>query len=218
MKLKKPLSTVHIQSQKIERIPFSGRFEDAFGRPQNRGAWFICGGTTSGKSSFAMQLAYEFGQYYKVLYNLLEEEPDDADYIERTEKWGMEHLGSNFQTVSYNLEELDFYLSNQKRNKSQVVFVDSLPYFTKSYDEYLAFKKKWANKVILVFIGHADGKNPSTEMQKRVMFDVKMKLMVSGYLVVCKGRTIGKNGGLFVVWKEGYEKLRGEEPQKTIAS
>lgn len=213
--LKKPLSTTHIQSQSITRIPFTGAFLDAFGRPQNRGAWFIWGTSGSGKSTFVMQLAYELGKTYRVLYNLLEEETDDADYIERTEFVGVQDLGDKFQTTSYSLEELDAYLESQERNKKEVIVVDSLPYMTKKYDEYYRFKKKWATKVILIFVGHAKGKDPKTEMQIDVMYDAKMKIFVSGYLAVCKGRTIGKNGGLFVIWDEGYKKVHGETNKKT---
>ena len=41
------------------------------------------------------------------------------------------------------------------------------------------------------------------------MYDAKMKIFVSGYLATCKGRTIGPNGGRFIIWEDGYKKIQG---------
>lgn len=206
--MKKALTVANIQNQSIKKIPFIGKWLEAFGNPQNRGLWFVWGGSGSGKSTFLMMLAKALALLgYNVLYNLLEEETDDLDYIERTKLVGMQDVKDTFLTASYSLADLDAYLS--KRNSPDVIIIDSLPYLTKNFDEWMEFKTKWAKKKILIVSGHAKGKNPSTEMQERVMFDAKMKIFVTAYLAVCKGRTIGKNGGRFIIWDEGYEKLRG---------
>lgn len=209
MKLKQVLTVANIQNTKIERLPFEGDWYEAFGQPQNRGIWFVWGGSGSGKSTFAMQLAKALSICGKTFYDLLEEETDDSDFIERTELCKMQDVADTFNAQRYTLEELDIYLS--KRNSPDYVIIDSLPYFLNLWDEYKAFKKKWATKKVIVFIGHADGKNPSTELQKRIMYDAKMKIFVSGYLATCKGRTIGPNGGNYIIWKEGYEAIRGKE-------
>lgn len=211
--MKKALTVANIQNQKIEKIPFKGKWLEAFGNPQNRGLWFVWGGSGSGKSTFLMMLAKAIAELqFSVLYNLLEEEPDDLDYIERTELIGMQDVENHFLTASYSLKELDEYLS--KRNSPDAVVIDSLPYLTKNFDEWMAFKQKWTTKKhskILIVSGHAKGKNPKTEMQENVMFDAKMKILVTGYLAICKGRTIGKNGGEFIIWDEGYDKVRGAQ-------
>ncbi|MDB0603153.1 hypothetical protein PL373_18880 [Tenacibaculum maritimum] len=206
--MKKALTVANIQNQSIRKIPFIGQWLEAFGNPQNRGLWFVWGGSGSGKSTFLMLLAKALALLgYNVLYNLLEEETDDLDYIERTKLVGMQDVKDNFLTASYSLVDLDAYLSS--RNSPDAIVIDSLPYLTKNFDEWMEFKAKWSKKKILIVSGHAKGKNPSTEMQERVMFDAKMKIFVTAYLAVCKGRTIGKNGGRFIIWDEGYEKLRG---------
>ena len=206
--MKKALTVANIQNQSIKKIPFMGKWLDAFGNPQDRGLWFVWGGSGSGKSTFLMMLAKALALLgYSVFYNLLEEETDDLDYIERTKLIGMQDVKDTFLTASYSLTELDTYLS--KRDSPDVVVIDSIPYLTKSFDEWMRFKIKWAKKKILIVSGHAKGKNPSTEMQERVMFDAKMKIFVTAYLAICKGRTIGKNGGRFIVWEQGYQKLRG---------
>lgn len=210
VKLKKVLTVANIQAQKIVRVPFEGDFYQAFGEPQNRGVWFIWGGSASGKSTFIMQLAKEFAKTFKVFYNILEEDTDDSDFIDRTLLCNMHEVMDNFLTASYDFNELWEYL--EKRGSPKVVIIDSLIYMTKDFDQYYQLKKRFKDK-IFIMTGHAKGKNPSTDFQERIMFDAKMKIFVSGFLATCKGRTIGPNGGEYIIWPKGYEKLRGVQLQ-----
>lgn len=209
LKLKNVLTVANIQNQKIERIPFSESWLDAFGNPQDRGVWFIWGGSGSGKSTFVMKLAKTLAEEYKTHYNLLEEETDDSDYIDRTLLCGMNEVQDNFHTSNYTYIELLAFLN--KRNPPKVVVIDSITYMTKDFEQYMELKTLCNKKqIILILIGHAEGKNPRTEFEKSIMYDAKMKVFVTGYLAICKGRTIGKNGGRFIVWQEGYDKLNGQ--------
>jgi DNA replication protein DnaC len=208
LKIKQALTVENIQNQNLTKLKLSGAFLEAFGKPQNKGVWFVWGSSGSGKSVFLMALAKELAKTQKVFYNLLEEETDDADYVERTKLLQMREVSHNFLTGTYTYEELDVYLS--KRNSPDVVFIDSITYFTKSFDQYMELKRKYKNKTIIIS-GHAEGKNPRTEFEKSIMYDAKMKIFVSGYLALCKGRTIGPNGGRFIIWDEGYEKIRGSK-------
>lgn len=207
--LKKVLTVANVQNQKIQRVPFDGEWYQAFKRPQSRGVWFVWGGSGSGKSTFLMMMAKQYAQTGKVLYNLLEEEPDDSDYIERTQLCNMNEVEKNFYTQSYDYDELNRYL--EKRKSPQTAIIDSLPYLTKDFNAYLELKRRFKHKTIICS-GHAQGKEPRSEFEKSVMYDAKMKVFVSGYAAYCKGRTIGPNGGVFTIWKEGYEKLQGVQP------
>lgn len=204
--LKRVLTLANIQAQKIVTIPFYGEMLDAFGEPQDRGVWFIWGNSGSGKSTFVMQLAKNMAFNYKTLYNLLEEEPDDSDYIKRTILLNMNEVKENFHTASYNYDDLVLYL--KKRNSPKVIVIDSLPYFKINFDKYLALKKQFKDKIFII-VGHAEGKHPRTKFQEDVMYDAKMKIFVDGYQAICKGRTFGKNGGIFTIWKEGVQKIQG---------
>ncbi len=208
-KLKRVLTVANILNQNIVRIPFEDDSDwyQAYKRPQNRGVWFMWGGSGSGKSTKAMMTAKKLAQYDKTLYATQEEETDDSDFVDRVELLKMQDVKKHFHAQSYTLQELDEYL--EKRGSAHTVVMDSAPYYFKTWEEYYLFKKKWATKKLIIIIGHAEGKNPSTELQKRIMYDAKMKIFISGYLATCKGRTIGPNGGRFIIWKEGYEKLHG---------
>ena len=211
-KLKKALTVANIVAQKITRVLFKGEFYQAFREPQNKGVWFIWGGSGSGKSYFLMMLAKEFARCnLKTFYNLLEEELDDSDFIERTNTVGMNAVKEHYKAASYNYEQLCQYLDT-RGNKVDVLFIDSGIYFFKSFEQYLEFKRKYRNKIIVIS-GHAQGGNPRSELEKSLMYDAKQKIFCTGYLASCKGRTIGPNGGLYIIWQEGYEKIRGSLKQ-----
>lgn len=208
-KLKRVLTVGNIVNQEVERLQWSedSTFYQAYGRPQNRGVWFIWGGSGSGKSTKVMQIAKELAQRYKTLYVSQEEELDDTDFIDRIKLLRMHDVKKNFFAQQFTLEELDTYL--EKKDSPHVAILDSAPYIFRGWDDYYKFKKKWASRKLIIIIGHAEGKNPSTELQKKIMYDAKMKIYISGYLAVCKGRTIGPNGGRYIIWQDGYDKLHG---------
>lgn len=206
--MKRALRIRDIKAQIINRILFAGAFFEAFRQPQSKGVWFIWGGSSSGKSSFVMQLSKALAKHFKVLYNLLEEELDDSDFIERVELFEMHEVEHNFLAVRYTIAELLSYL--KKRNPPKVLIIDSATYFFRNFQEYQEFKEATKNMIVII-TGHAQGNNPRSELEKDIMYDAKQKIFVNAFLAVCKGRTIGPNGGLYIVWQEGYEKARGTE-------
>jgi len=210
MVIKKALTVANVQAQKITRIQFTGAFYQAYRQPQNKGVWFIWGPSSSGKSSKVMQLAKELARHERVFYNLLEEETDDSDFIERVELNQMNDVKDNFLVGRYNLEEMTAYA--KKRNPPKVIIIDSATYFFKNFSEYQDFKNEFKNRIIII-TGHAQGANPRSELEKDIRYDAKQKIFVSAYQSICQGRTIGPNGGLFTIWQEGYEKARGVQTE-----
>lgn len=208
--MRKALTVDNILNQKVTRIPFDqdGRFYDAFRQPQDRGVWFVWGGISSGKSSFIMQLAKELADTYKVFYNSLEEETSSDDFIERCDRHIMTDVKSKFLAESFEYNELCEYLD--RRNSPKVVIIESATYFFESFEQYQQFRKKYRHKIIII-TGHGTSSKTSTELEFKIQKDANMKVFVNGFLAICKGRTIGPNGGNFVIWDQGYEKLRGLE-------
>ena len=210
--MKKALTVTNIINQKVTLIDFKTtrpQLYQAFGDPQNKGIWFVWGGSGSGKSSLLLDIAKAFAENLKTIHNELEEDLDDLDFINRMRLKNMQDVKDNFLTASYNYEELCEYLD--KRDSPKVVIINSATYFFKDLQQYFEFTTKYKRKKILVFSGMAKGPNPYSELETKIMYDANKKIFCSGYLAICKGRTIGPNGGTYIIWAEGYEKVRGAQ-------
>jgi len=210
--LKKALTVANVFNQKVTLIPWeqtAPKLYQAFGNPQNKGVWFFWGGSGSGKSSMLLDVTKELCRDYKAVHNELEEDSDDDDFIERLRLKNMQDVKDNFLTVSYNYEELCMYLD--KKNSPKVVVINSANYFFKDIPQFLEFARKYRRNKIILISGMANGKHPYTELEKRIAFDANKKIFVEGYLAMCKGRKIGPNGGSYIIWQEGFDKIRGQQ-------
>lgn len=205
--LPKALTVANILNQSVKRIAFTGEWFQAFRQPQDKGVWLIHGGSGSGKSTFILQLAKELAHLeYHTFLNLCEEETDDTDFMDRVKMCQMSDVSEKFLARTYTHDELCEYLD--RRQSPKVVIIDSATYFFKDFEQYMAFKKRFKTKIIII-TAHARGVNPKEELEVRIMFDAKMKIFVNGYLALCKGRTIGPNGGRYIIWDEGYNNING---------
>jgi predicted ATP-dependent serine protease len=208
--MKKALTISNIINQKVTTIDFKENYPQlyqAFGNPQNKGVWFVWGGSGSGKSSLLLDIAKAFANDLKTIHNELEEDLDDIDFINRMRLKNMQDVKDNYLTASYNYEELCEYLD--KRDSPKVVVINSATYFFESLNQYFEFTKKYKKKKIIIISGMAKANNPYTELETKIMYDANKKIFVSGYLALCKGRTIGPNGGTYIIWAEGYDKVNG---------
>jgi uridine kinase len=206
--LLKALTVANIVNQIVHRIKFTGQWFEAFREPQDKGVWFIWGGSGSGKSTFILMLCKILATLgFKVFLNLMEEETDDTDFIDRINLLEMNEVEDKFLARSYDYKDLVLFL--KRKNSAKVVVIDSATYFFESFEQYKQFKRMFKDKIIII-TGHANGKNPKHALEDSIMFDAKMKIFVNGYLALCKGRTIGPNGGRFIIWEDGYRRLNGE--------
>ena len=205
--MKRVLTVDNILSQEIEVIEWEGEMYEAFGNPQAKGVWFIWATSGSGKSSFVMALCKALAKYYKVFYNPLEEGTNDLGFQERVKMYNMSEVKKNFHAQVYNLEELTEYL-NVKRSPPKVVVIDSARYLFKSYSDYEALKESFPD-IIFLITGHGKGQLPKTSMEEDIMFDAYQKIRVDAYAAQCKSRSIGPNGGRFIIWEKKYNELMG---------
>ncbi len=212
----KVASINNLYSAKVTRMKLSEPFFQAFGEPQDFGVWFMWGASGCGKSSFVMQLIKELAKKYPVLHNSLEEDLEDAEYLDRLKMFSMHDVARNYNSAQYNPEQLDAYLKGNNKYRHKVIVIDSAHYFFKSFQQYRDFKAKWISNIadkdkkrIIILTGSSDGKHPDSQLLKEIMRDAKMKILVSGYCAYCKGRTIGPNGGQYIIYKKGYEALHG---------
>jgi predicted ATP-dependent serine protease len=209
--MKKALTVANVIAQKVTLIDFktiAPELYECFGNPQNKGIWFVYGGSGSGKSSLLLDIAKAFClSGLKAIHNEIEEDLDDNDFIERMKLKNMQDVKENFLTACYDYDEMCTYLDG--RNSPKVVVINSATYFFKDLVQYFEFTNKYKRKKILIISGMAKGNNPYSELETKIMYDANKKAFCAGYLAICKGRTIGPNGGTYVIWKYGYEKIRG---------
>jgi len=180
-----------VLSMKFDTFPFEGAFKDAFSTPERRGVWFIWGDSGNGKTTFAMQLAKELCKYGRVAYDSLEE-GSSLTMRNTMLRCGMMEVNRRFLLLDAEpMEQLNIRLHRQK--SPDIVFIDSFQYTQMSYRQYIEFKEANRNK-LLIFISHADGKQPNGRAAKSVMYDATLKIRVEGFRAFSKGRFIGPVG------------------------
>ncbi|GAB6010821.1 hypothetical protein [Viscerimonas tarda] len=200
-------SVNEILSMKKAVFPFEGKFSEAFGAPERVGVWFIWGNSGNGKTSFVMQLCKELCKYGRVAYNSLEE-GDSLSIQNSFKRTGMSSVNRKLQLL--NCEPVSELSERMSRHKSPDYYVvDSFQYSQMSYKEYIRFKEKHRDKLI-IFTSHADGRNPAGRAAKSVMYDASLKIWVEGYKAFSKGRFIGSTGE-YTIWSEGATRYWGEK-------
>ncbi|MGL4332115.1 MAG: hypothetical protein ACRCZQ_10345 [Bacteroidales bacterium] len=201
-----------ILNTRIRTMKLDGKWKEAFDEPGWTGIWFIWGNSGNGKSSFVMQLCKELARFGKVIYNSLEEGTEKT--MQNTlERFDMSSVNKRVQITQERIERFSERLDKQK--SPDFAIIDSFQYANMSYKQYQKFKERHRNKLI-IFISHADGKQPSGRAAKSVMYDASLKIWVEGYRAFSKGRYIGEKGYIDV-WEEGAMKYWGEnETVETI--
>lgn len=203
----KSLSSAQVLGIKSKTVTLSGEWAACIGEMARHGVVFIWGNSGNGKTSAIMQICKELalGCGMKGLYCSLEE-----GYSVSTQntlrRYGMQECKSKFQILdSCTLEDLSERLS--KPRSAEFVVIDSIQYLQLSYKQYIAFKERFRNKLIIL-ISHADGKQPEGRAAKAIRYDAGLKIWVEGYKAFSKGRFIGSTGEA-VIWKKGAEEYWG---------
>ncbi|MDO9554562.1 hypothetical protein [Rhodonellum sp.] len=203
--LKRALSVDDILSKSFELLEFEEQWHQAFGHPENKGIWFIWGNSGNGKTSFMLQLCKELSRFGRIVINSLEE--GSGHTVQKAfEREGMSALKRRLILTSESMEDFDSRLS--KRKSPEIAVIDSFQYTGLSFRDFLAFKKKHPDK-LLIFISQADGKKPMGRAAVSVMYDASLKIWVEGYKAFSKGRYIGPNGGTYTIYEEGAALYHG---------
>ena len=203
--MKRALSVDDIENKKYKLFDFTGEWFDAFGCPARNGVWFIWGNSGNGKTSFVLQLVKHLAQFGRVLINSLEEGSEHT-MQKGYKSVGMAQVRKRVLLVEESCEELAERL--RKKHSPDIVIIDSFQYTQLSYKQYIEFKRQFKNK-LLIFISHADGKQPSGRSARSVMYDATLKIWVEGYRAFSKGRYIGETGE-YVIWDEKAAEYWGE--------
>lgn len=199
---KRAVSVTELLSKRYKTFEFRGQWYEAFGTPERSGVWFVWGGSGNGKSRFVAQLCKELSRFGRVVYNS-REEADSLTIQKSFSESGLAEVKRRVILVNESTTELSARLKEHK--SPDFAIIDSFQYTRLNYAQYIAFKELHRNKLI-VFVSHADGKQPSGRSAKSVMYDASLKIWVEGFKAFSKGRYIGSNGGEYTIWPEGAEK------------
>lgn len=193
----KEILGIHRQS-----ITLTGEWGNCIGTMDRHGVVFIWGNSGNGKTSAVISLCRELCNFGKTLFVSLEE-GFSLSFQNTLKRFDMETCGSKFQVIDKATpEELIQRLT--KPRSPEFVVIDSFQYLGMSYKQYIEFKSKLQNK-LLIFLSHADGKQPSGRAAKAVKYDAMLKIWVEGYVAHSNGRFIGPTAKA-VIWEQGaYE-------------
>ena len=205
--LHRALSVSDVLRLKRETYAFEGAWAEAFGQPEQNGVWFVWGGSGNGKTSFVLQLCKELSRFGRVAYDSLEEGAS-LTMQNAFVKMGMQDVARRFVLLDReDMELLDARLG--KRKSPDIVVIDSFQYTGMTFRDYQAFKERHADK-LLIFISQADGSKPAGRTAVSVMYDAALKIFVSGYRAISKGRYFGTKG-YYTIWEERARLVYGDE-------
>lgn len=195
-------------TKKRNVLAFDSEWHDLVGCPEMSGSWIIWGGSTSGKTSFALQLAKYLARFDRVAYNSLEE--GDCQSMKLAfERAGMIEVAK--RVILLDREPMNELVERLEKHKSpNIIIIDSLQYTQITLAQYIEVKSKFPNK-LFIFISHADGKEPDGKVARRIRYDSNVKIYVSGYKAYCNSRY---GGGIpYVIWAEGAAQCWGVSNQ-----
>jgi len=203
-------SVNEVLKMNIPAFDFDAEWYEAFGTPEKKGVWFIWGDSGNGKTSFVMQMCKNLTKFGKVAYDSLEEGACLA-MQDSLKRYAMAEVSNRFLLIDNEpISELSERLF--KKKSPDFVVIDSFQYTQMTYKQYIAFKEKHRNKLI-IFISHATGKQPMGRSAVSVKFDASLKIWVEGYRAFSRGRFIGPKG-YYDIWPEMAEEYWGKKELK----
>ncbi len=184
----------------------TGGWGECVGEIDRTGVVFFWGNSGNGKTTAVVSFCMELCQQgLKGLY-MSKEEGSSLSMQNTVRRLNVTQCGRKLQFDNgMTFEEFDAKLS--KPRSWDFVVIDSFQYIQMNYKQYIAFKERHKNK-LLIFISHCDGRNPAGRSAKSVMYDAGLKIWVEGYKAFSKGRFIGSTGSC-VIWEEGAQKYWG---------
>lgn len=198
-------SVKEILNMNLPSFDFKNEWHDAFGTPERQGVWFVWGNSGNGKTSFVMQLCKYLCNFGTVFYDSLEEGAS-LTMQNSLRRFGMAEVNKRFKLIdNEKIEDLSIRL--KKKRAADFIVIDSFQYAQLTYKQYIAFKELHKNK-LLIFISHADGKQPSGRAARSVMYDAGLKIWIEGHRAFSRGRFIGPVG-YYDIWPEMAEEYWG---------
>lgn len=193
-------SPKEVLAKKFKLLPWGPEWSVPFGEVPENETWFISGSSSSGKSSFVMQLAKELCKYGTVLYQSYEEGVG-MSFQKRIKQEKMNEVQGRFRAVVG--DSYDEFVERLRRPKSaKFVIVDSFQESHFTYEEVEALIKRFPRKGF-IFISQEHKGQPSGKPAGRLKYKAGIKIRVSGYKAYCQGRFTANPETCFTIWEEG---------------
>lgn len=202
-KTKRALSVADVLNYCPSTIPFEGKWRDAIGLPELKGAWIVSGDSGEGKTSFAMQLGKYFASLgLRTAYDSIEEGMSGS-IQEAYIRAGMGEVSGKFLLLDKEpVPELRGRL--RKRRAPEVIFIDSVQYTGLTAREYKALVDEFENK-LFVFISHADGNQPKGALAQAIYYDAFVCIKVKGFKAFTTKSRYGGNGEIIISEQKARE-------------
>ena len=203
----KAFNVKSLLSKKFEILPFTGVWEESFGKPCKQFSMIIIGESGSGKTELAIQLSKYLTNFGKVAYNSIEQGFSHTLQM-AMERNNMEQVANKFLILDK--EQLPALAKRLRKQRSpDFIVIDSLQYLRTNKKEYFDFKSEFYHKKSFIFISHQDGRDPKGALAKDVWYDVDIQVPVEGFKGFPKKRLNG-GGKPFVIHPERSAAYHGE--------
>ncbi len=195
----------NVLNKKFKGLPFDGIWKEVFGQPERAHSWIIYGRSSSGKTTFNMQLVKYLSQFERVLYNSLEEG------LSASIQTAYNRVGiTNQNKVTLVQESMKDLTARLEKHKSpNIVFIDSVRYTKMRWNDYQAFCQRFPNK-LFIWVSHAKGKEPKGALANDIFYDAFVKIYTEGYRVFVSSRFTTGSESTMDIWKAGAAKYWGE--------
>lgn len=199
---KRAVSFTELENTKFKELAFDGEWKEAMGCPELSGTILVYGPPKNGKTYFSLLFAKYLTRFERVAFDALEM-GTGAALKQAGERIGFnEHERKRIILLDREpIGELSKRLAKPKAPK--IVIIDSLQYTGLNYRQYIEFKEANRGK-LLIFISHADGRQPRGEVARSVQYDADVIIRVEGFKAFPASRYGG--GGDITVWREGADK------------
>lgn len=204
---KRAFNVKDLLSKKFDLMPFTGSWEDSFGKPCKQFSMMIYGDSGSGKTEMAIQLSKYLTNFGKVAYNSIEQGFSHTLQM-AMERNNMEQVSDKFQILDKEqLPELTKRL--RKQRSPDFLIIDSIQYLRMKKDDYFNFKNEFYPKKGIIFISHIEKGSIKGALARDIWYDVDIQVPMEGFKGFPKKRLNG-GGTPYVINAERAAIYHGE--------